>query len=418
MNDQKSVEIKQILSEETKEANIVDENDIDDIKKSIARSEFDIKEKKLNSEIFLLKERNTNYEEENMKLKSTIKNLQEQISSLKTKSIQQQTEVINSNDKYDELVRKLLLLFQCSTIEEVYQCAGRNASLETKISLLTQILCQLQYKLSESELRNISKEKERTIQPSENNSLENNDINNNVKAQIDDIKEKYNQMKINEEAISINNTKLKIQINQLTTENKNLKEINEQLIEEITQMKSSQPKQIIDLNRRINFIDSLSKRLNPKFLCISKSSKLYPLFDSLNILFQSISDTSTDAQDIVRYFIEFNNITRETTSNIEKSTYLHPINPFSRQTNNQISNDSSDSLILQQELKKQKEEYEDTINDLKSELLDIQSNDRTPEVAMWKAKCKKLEDELHQLKEERIKPRTVRLPDHDIPSPL
>ncbi|OHS93849.1 hypothetical protein TRFO_02375 [Tritrichomonas foetus] len=390
--------------------------------KHSAKSEYDIKEQNFQRRIAALETRTLQAEEENLLLKNQIAELRDEISSAKSNSYTFQAELIDSNDKYDCLVKKLFHLFHCNSLDEVFQCSDRIIEQESKINHLSENLCKVQFQFSAETLKSIDRGPSVNGLESEeierlNNSLQRaEETIDKQNKEIIELKSKIEEMTKRDDQIQGEYASLKVSIGQLTLENQNLEKLNQNTIQELTELKTNQPKQLIEANRRLSFLNSISKRFEPKFLCINENSSLFKVFDTLSMLMQSISDLEIDTQTIMKCLIEMNVVTREASNKIDTSISnlrdLHQIVNHPNQKSDNISSEKVKELEAQiKELTEQKAEYEDELEYVKGELQDMQENDKTPECAMWMAKYKKLETEVKMLRKlQNQSPNSSKLP--------
>lgn len=366
-----------------------------------AKVEFENKEQSLNNQISFLESRALLAEEENIKLREHIDQIEKELGEQKLINEKQQSDLIQSEDKYDKLVSKLLYSFNCHSIDEIFKISNKLIDMELEINRLTSNLDQTQIQLSEisvssignkkinpqnevlNSLSKIKKEEMDKLTRQFKRSKEKIELQN---QEIEYLKTQINDIKKNDDKIQSEYSRIKANSSNFERENQELQDANRQLFDEFTEFKAQQSKELTEMSKRFKILNQISKRLDPKFLMIQNHNILYPIFDNLSMLFQGISDLEIDPQIIVQGLMEISNVVQNAMNEIEKNLSM-----------SQSSSASNNEEIIQ--LKGQIEDYKDQIQKLEDDLQEMLENDAAPELLTWISKCKQLELELISLKQ-------------------
>lgn len=94
-------------------------DNVESLKVKSAKIEFEIKERGLNSKISTLQNKVILAEEENIKLQDRIEQIENDLRLQKSMNEQYQSSLNQSKHDYSSLVSKLLLSFNCHSIDEI-----------------------------------------------------------------------------------------------------------------------------------------------------------------------------------------------------------------------------------------------------------------------------------------------------------
>ena len=379
-------------------------DNVESLKVKSAKIEFEIKERGLNSKISTLENKVILAEEENIKLQDRIEQIENDLRLQKSMNEQYQSSLNQSKHDYSSLVSKLLLSFNCHSIDEIFKISDKIIEMESKIDHLSKNLEQAQIQLSEISVNSIEKNTINTTdmtlssfsaaKQEEMDKLARQLKRSNEKIsmknqEIEILKSKIADIKQNNEKIQSKYSQIRASSSNFESENQELQLSYKQLSEEFNEFKSQQSKELSEKSKRFKILDQISKRLEPKFLLIKESNVLYPIFDNLSMLLQGISDMEIDSQAIVQGLMEISNVIQKAINDIDQSLAV-----------NQSSIANSEEIA---QLKSQISDYEDQIERLQTELNEMLEDDSSSELITWMKKYKDLEQELISIKQSQAK---------------
>ncbi|KAK8898481.1 hypothetical protein M9Y10_000770 [Tritrichomonas musculus] len=364
-----------------------------------AKINYEIKEESLNRKILSLERQTVLVQEENQKLIDRNKQIENDLAQQKILNDQFQLNSIQAKTDYDDLVSKLLLSFKCHSIDEVFNCSKKIIEMELKIDHLTQDLQDTQIKLSNITVNSI---REKSIDTTNEvlNSLalakkdeidkltrslkKSNEKNKILTQEIELLKRQLDDAKQNNDEIQSENSQIKANSSNYEIENQELKKDYQQLSNEFNEFKIQQSKELNESIKRIKVLNQISGRFDPKLLMINEKNILYPVFENLSILLQSISDTEIDSQIIVQGIMQMNNIVHNAISDIE--------------TEKKDIQDQNQNNELISKLNEKISDYEDQIQRLQAEIEEMQETDAAPELLTWITKYNNIKNELDSIK--------------------
>lgn len=372
---------------------ITDINESEDSDKSqFANTEFEIKEHEKNRQILILESRALSAEEANIKYKKQIEQIDKDLEQQKLMYGQCQLDLFQSKQRYDELVSKLFLSFNCHSIDEIFQIPDKLVKMESKIAHLTKNLEQAQMEISKMSinpiernttsttdmvLSSLSNVRQEEIEQLTRKLKRSNDQISIKNQEIELLKSQISEIRKNDENIQSEYAQIKASSSNFEKENQDLQLSYKQLYDEFTEFKEQSKKSSENTNR-FKILEQISKRLDPKFLLINDQNVLYPFFDNLSMLLQGVSDMEIEPQDIVQGIMQISEVIQKTV--------------------NEVANNDKDNEEVAQ-LKSQISDYEDQIEKLQDDLKEMLEDNSINELVTWMKKYKDLENELNSLKQ-------------------
>lgn len=372
-----------------------------DLKSQTFKIQDDDKISDLSNTIEVLESKNIDLEAENCKLKNNIQEIEKKLQDREKANSRIQQELHQSQMQYDQLVSKLLLSFNVPSIDKVFEKSQDIINHQAQISDLTKKLWETQLQFGNETMRSIENKLapkisfdneegqdhemlKMQIQQKESTLIEKN-------IEVQKLQTELNSIKIEDGKIQKEYAKLKMESQNHITQIERLENELDKVSDELTQLKLSQSKGLLEALNRLSVLKIFSKRLDPNFLAIEPSNILYSILDNLSMLFLSMSDMEIENQVIIECLGKVISVVQSAVAEIGKMTIF-----------SQPRSDGPNEEELRNLLKQLVEKNEE-IESLNEELLDLQENDVTPELASWKNKCRALEREIVQLKKNQLK---------------
>jgi hypothetical protein len=353
---------------------------------SLLRDQFDIRESTLIRDRQILETRALVAEQAIEDVNSAL--LERELDAAKSKESarQFQKDFIQTDYKYQNLLRKLFSTFDCSRIEDVLTCADQFRIQKTQIENLQKSLLDTQLLLSAETLKRTDlavhpaalnmrrleeqiRALERTVQ-TQQDSLTN----------IEAIRDSHRRE--SESAISQKTA----EIDRLNEDLKKLIDVNKTLISENFELKANAT------NKRLQMMTYISERMDPAFLGLERSSLLHPMFESLSLLLRSIGDLDVESEVIIQSLAKVSEDAIAAASQINVSQFTEATEKV---------NDERVAALKSQlhEQAERQRELEDVNAQLAEELDELRNDDKAPEVFALMMKVREQGDEIRRLKE-------------------
>jgi DNA repair exonuclease SbcCD ATPase subunit len=340
------------------------------------RDDFMIRESALTSQLQMLETRALTAEQQIEDLRTELHRQEDESARSKSLANQFQKELIQSDYRYQTLLQKLFATFQCSRVEDVLACADEFRSQKVQIENLQKSLLEAQLLMSAEAL----KRTDLGVNPEAGNvrrlEEEVRALEKTVEMQRESLAEvtaaRESEQREHTSAIQIKTR----EIEHLNAELKKQTDLNKGLVAQNVELRAN------SIDKRLQRIAYVARRTDPGFLGLERTSLLYPMYESISLLVQSIGDLDVEAPVIEQSLAKL----RE------------DVTVAASQMNGSQGTDAGELEDLRRQLEEaaaQQHELEEIKARLEEELEELRNDDKAPEVFALQMK---VHDQAEQLK--------------------
>jgi hypothetical protein len=348
---------------------------------ALLRDDFQIRESALLGQVQMLETRALTAEQQLEEFRSALIEQEEKVAQSKESANQFQKDMIQSNYRYQTLLQNLFATFQCSRLEDVLACAEQFRDQKTQIENLQKSLLETQLLLSAETMRRT----DLGLNPDSGNSQRLEEQVRVLEKTVHTQQESLSGIEAARDAERREHvTSMSIKVAELDRLNSELKkqiELNKTLVDENVELKAS------PTDKRLQRIAYVSRRIDPAFLGLERTSLLHPMYESISSLLQSIGDPEIDSTVLEQSLAKVRDDITAASSEINGSR-------------GKVSSEPVASLRMQlDEETAQRRELEEAKAQLEEELDELRNDDKAPEVFALRMKVHEQAEQIRQLVE-------------------
>ncbi|KAH0793806.1 hypothetical protein GPJ56_002228 [Histomonas meleagridis] len=296
-----------------------------------------------------------------------VESIEEEKSKLKESALIAKRQQSDAEHKYQHLIHQLFQNFKCTSLDEIFKCSEKLISYENQIQALQKSFLETSVQLSKEMIR--SDENIPNLNEFESLKIRLSDAISHISKQDEEVlswKSKYEALLEQKEQLESKLSRVNIELKQAQQETKCTNEVNQRLFNELKEIRINQPKE--ESRTRLNIISLLSKRIDPNFISISRSSPLYPVFGHLSDLLFNASNIKSNKTEIL------NALTK-----VLETVQTAASQPFWETRTDESAEAKLEELHRQlEEQKKIREDLEDQLQEINERYTDMMNDDKVP----------------------------------------